>query len=79
MAVGACSALECDAAVAVTGIAGPGGAEPNKPVGTVCFGIACNGNVSSQTVHFEGDRNQVRRQTTRHALRLMENAVSASK
>ena len=79
MAVGACSALGCDAAVAVTGIAGPGGAEPNKPVGTVCFGIACNGNVSSQTVHFEGDRNQVRRQTTRHALRLMENAVSASK
>ncbi len=79
MAVGACSALGCDAAVAVTGIAGPGGAEPNKPVGTVCFGIACNGNVSSQTVHFEGDRNQVRRQTTRHALRLIENAVSASK
>lgn len=79
MAVGACSALGCDAAVAVTGIAGPGGAEPNKPVGTVCFGIVCNGNVSSQTVHFEGDRNQVRRQTTRHALRLMENAVSASK
>ena len=79
MAVGACSALGCDAAVAVTGIAGPGGAEPNKPVGTVCFGIACNGNVSSQTVHFEGDRNQVRQQTTRHALRLIENAVSASK
>lgn len=79
MAVGACSALGCDVAVAVTGIAGPGGAEPNKPVGTVCFGIACNGNVSSQTVHFEGDRNQVRRQTTRHALRLIENAVSASK
>ena len=79
MAVGACSALGCDAAVAVTGIAGPGGAEPNKPVGTVCFGIVRNGNISSQTVHFEGDRNQVRRQTTRHALRLMENAVSTSK
>lgn len=79
MAAGACRALDCDAAVAVTGIAGPAGAEPNKPVGTVCFGIACNGSVTSQTMHFDGDRNQVRRQTTRHALRLMENAVSASR
>lgn len=78
MAAGACSALGCDAAVAVTGIAGPGGAEPNKPVGTVCFGIACNGVVSSQTMYFEGNRNQVRRQTTRHALRLIKKTISAS-
>lgn len=39
MAQGACNVLACDYSVATTGIAGPGGAEPGKPVGTVCFAI----------------------------------------
>ena len=40
MAEGARMTLSCDYAVATTGIAGPTGAEPGKPVGTVCFGVA---------------------------------------
>ncbi len=71
MAEGALRELPCDVAVAVTGIAGPGGAEPGKPVGTVC--AACAGPRGSESVtwHFEGDRAGVREQTVHHALLLM--------
>lgn len=60
-------------AVAVSGIAGPGGAVPGKPIGTVCFGLArrCDEGsiiVRTQTMHFEGNRHGVRCQTVRHAL-----------
>jgi nicotinamide-nucleotide amidase len=56
-------------AVAVTGIAGPGGAVPGKPVGTVCFGWAQGRKISSETRRFRGARNSVRRQSVIHALR----------
>jgi nicotinamide-nucleotide amidase len=57
-------------ALAVTGIAGPGGGSPGKPVGTVCFGWAVRGgDIQTQTLCFPGDRAQVRLQTARHALR----------
>ena len=56
----------------VTGIAGPDGAEPDKPVGTVCFGFAertASGIViESETCHFTGDRAAVRESTVRQAL-----------
>lgn len=75
MAAGARRVLACDAAVAVTGIAGPQGGEPGKPVGTVCVAFATENEVRSAMVHFDGDRNQVRRQTTREALRMLQHAV----
>jgi nicotinamide-nucleotide amidase len=66
---------------AVTGIAGPGGGTPEKPVGTVCFGFNFRQGDSfeseTQTVHFSGDRLQVRQQTILHALSHMITFVNA--
>ena len=56
-------------AVAVTGIAGPGGGSPAKPVGTVCFGWARHGEApQTATCRFDGDRAAVRRQAVVFAL-----------
>jgi nicotinamide-nucleotide amidase len=69
MAIGALEHSEAALSVSVTGIAGPGGAEPGKPVGTVCFGFARkSGEVCSETVVFSGNRSEVREQAVAHAL-----------
>ncbi|MEG0620911.1 MAG: CDP-diacylglycerol--glycerol-3-phosphate 3-phosphatidyltransferase [Raoultibacter sp.] len=76
MALGAKKALGADVAVAVTGIAGPGGAEEGKPVGTVWFGLA-DANIRYATTRcFAGDRQQVRAQTVRFALELLARTLS---
>jgi len=55
--------------VAISGIAGPGGGTPTKPVGTVCFGwMVRGGEQRVETVHFGGDREAVRRQAVEYAL-----------
>ncbi len=59
MAEGACKALGVDVAVATSGIAGPGGGSPAKPVGTVCMAIAMPGGTYSTTLHLPGDRGRV--------------------
>ncbi|WP_428375466.1 CinA family protein [Lichenicoccus sp.] len=72
MAEGALSATRASCTVAVTGIAGPGGGSPDKPVGLVWFGIAFAGQAT--TTHrrmFPGDRADVRAQATAHALGLL--------
>lgn len=56
-------------ALSVTGVAGPGGGSPGKPVGTVCFGWAQGRRIRSDTRRFRGGRNSVRRQSVMHALR----------
>lgn len=72
MAEGAIARLDCDVAVSVTGIAGPGGAEPGKPVGTVWMGVCRKGSSAHATLlHFEGGRQQVRLQTVDAALTSM--------
>ena len=71
MAEGVRKLLKTDFAVSTTGIAGPGGGTPEKPVGTVCFGIASSGKVRSVRKHFEGDREAVRIQSVRTALELL--------
>ena len=63
---------EAQLAVAVTGVAGPGGGTADKPVGMVCFGFARRGApVVVETLHFGGDRQAVRRQSVLHALQRM--------
>ena len=55
-------------AVAVTGVAGPGGGSADKPVGTVWFGWAMPSGIISEVRHFGGDRAAVRQATVAHAL-----------
>jgi len=56
-------------ALSITGIAGPGGAMPGKPVGTVCFAWAQGRKIRSETRRFQGGRRNIRRQSVVHALR----------
>ncbi len=59
-----------DFTLAATGIAGPDGGMPNKPVGLVCFAWSMRGGVlETESVVFEGDRDSIRRQTVYHALK----------
>ncbi len=76
MAAGARQGIGTDIAVAVTGIAGPGGEEPGKPVGTVWAACATKSGCESTCFHFEGDRQEVRHATVREALRMIEAALS---
>lgn len=69
MAEGARTALKSDIAVSVTGIAGPGGGTPTKPVGLVFIGIATEEEVSAEEHFFAGDRESIRKQATDAALR----------
>ncbi len=69
MAFGAVRHSRAQVAVAVTGVAGPTGGSPAKPVGTVWFGFQVDGRLTSETVRFDGDRAQVRAATVLHALR----------
>ena len=69
MAAGAISHSDADVAVAVTGIAGPGGGTPTKPVGLVWFAWAHRGGpVQCRRFVFRGDREAVRRQSVAVAL-----------
>ena len=70
MASGALRRSKASVSVAVTGIAGPGGGTPAKPVGTVCFAWQRkNGRRHSETWRFAGNRASVRRQSVIHALK----------
>lgn len=68
MALGAVYRSHAQVSVAVTGVAGPGGGSPEKPIGTVWFGWCVNGLVSTQLQHFQGSRSDVRQATVAHAL-----------
>jgi nicotinamide-nucleotide amidase len=68
MAEGALVNSVADVAVSTTGIAGPTGAVPGKPVGTVCFGWARGDHTYTERLVFSGDRQSVREQTVKHAL-----------
>jgi len=74
MAAGALQRSRADAAVSVTGVAGPGGGSAEKPVGLVWFGLATQAGVTAESVVFPGDRSQVRAQTVAHALALLGQA-----
>lgn len=76
MAVGAARAAGAEASIAVTGIAGPDGGTPEKPVGLVYIGCSVEGEVTVTENHFKGSRMEIRKQTTGAALTLLYNCLS---
>lgn len=83
MAEGALRVTGADMAIAVSGVAGPEGGTAEKPVGTVWFGLATPETRGPGTVCelrcFKGDREQVRRQSVEHALRLALRVLRAGR
>ena len=70
MALGAKQNSGSDLSLSITGIAGPTGGSPEKPIGTVCFAWAlANDQIVSETKHFEGNRQQIRQQACDFSLR----------
>ena len=75
MAIGALARSNASLAVSVTGIAGPGGSE-HKPEGRVCFGLAREGSVITETVEFGAlGRDAVRQAAVNHAIKILFNAL----
>ncbi|MFG6423789.1 MAG: CinA family nicotinamide mononucleotide deamidase-related protein [Paramuribaculum sp.] len=74
MASGACLATGADIAIATSGIAGPGGGTPDKPVGTVCVAVASPSGLISTTLHLHGTRQRIIERATSEALLM---AISA--
>lgn len=78
MAEGACRALSVDCAVATSGIAGPGGGSPEKPVGTVWMAVAMRGTQTiSRLHHFTGTRASIIEQATEAALAMLYERLKA--
>lgn len=78
MAKGALEHSHAEVSLSVSGIAGPGGGTPLKPVGTVCLGWAAKGEPAlSRALHFSGDREEIRRQAVYASLQgLLDYLVS---
>ena len=76
MAAGALRRFDADTAIAITGIAGPDGGTPDKPVGTVCFSVAVAGAPpSTRTVLLPGNRADIRDRSTTVAMHLLRQAL----
>jgi nicotinamide-nucleotide amidase len=79
MAQGALARAPVELAVSITGIAGPGGATPTKPVGLVWFGVAVRGGTAqTERYVFPGDRAAVRTAARERALELLLSAATVS-
>ena len=77
LATGALERSRGTITVAVTGVAGPSGGSGAKPVGLVCFGWATKEGAKSESRHFEGDREAVRRKSVERALQGVLEALDA--
>jgi nicotinamide-nucleotide amidase len=76
MAAGALRRFDVDTAVAITGIAGPEGGTPDKPVGTVCFTVAlADGETSTRTIRLPGNRADIRERSTTVAMHLLRRTL----
>jgi nicotinamide-nucleotide amidase len=76
MAEGALTHSRADIAISITGIAGPGGAVPGKPVGLVYLAVASKGrDTKVERQHFDGDRSAVRGAALERALELLDSAL----
>jgi nicotinamide-nucleotide amidase len=77
MAAGALQRFGADTAVAITGIAGPGGGTPEKPVGTVCFTVKLDdGRTDTRTLRLPGNRSDVRERSTTVAMHLLRRILT---
>ena len=76
MALGASESLGADVAVSVTGIAGPGGGTPEKPVGLVYLHASGRGAELARELNLPGDREAVRRRATAAALHLLRELLT---
>jgi nicotinamide-nucleotide amidase len=78
MAAGALRRFGADTAIAITGIAGPGGGSAEKPVGTVCFSVLLgDGTTSTRTLRLPGNRSDVRERSTTVAMHLLRRVLTA--
>ena len=77
MAQGAVAHSAAQVAVAVTGVAGPSGGSPDKPVGTVWLGWHLAGQTHTEMQIFSGDRAAIRAATVRHALARLHTQLAA--
>jgi nicotinamide-nucleotide amidase len=75
MASGVRTRMGVDVGVSITGVAGPGGGTPEKPVGTFCVGVDVRGEVRSLRTSGVGDRQEVRQRATQAALSLVRKAL----
>jgi nicotinamide-nucleotide amidase len=76
MAAGALQRFGADTAVAITGIAGPGGGTPEKPVGTVCFTVKlADGSTDTRTLRLPGNRSDIRERSTTVAMHMLRRAL----
>ncbi|HET6549130.1 MAG TPA: nicotinamide-nucleotide amidohydrolase family protein, partial [Solirubrobacter sp.] len=71
LAAGARARYGADIGIGITGIAGPGGGTPSKPVGTVCLSVASATDAVERTVHLPGARSDIRDRTTTVALHML--------
>ncbi len=79
MAAGALQRFGADTAVAITGIAGPGGGTREKPVGTVCFTVLLDdGRTLTRTLRLPGNRSDIRERSTTVAMHLLRRTLSAT-
>ena len=79
MAAGALQRFGADTAIAITGIAGPGGGTEEKPVGTVCFSVMlADGGTLTRTARLPGNRADIRERSTTVAMHLLRRALNGS-
>ncbi len=78
MARGACKTLNADTAISVSGIAGPGGGTPDKPVGTVWVGLVAPDGEWARLFHFDGDRVQNKSSAADAALQFLIDYLSGN-
>ena len=76
MAVGVCERFGAQVGVSITGIAGPGGGSPEKPVGTVCMAVSAGGAIRALKVQMLGDRDEIRRRSAQAALNLVRRILT---
>ena len=79
MAEGALQNSRANITLAISGVAGPTGGTPEKPVGMVCFGWAADDfSTQTATIHYSGDRDAVRRQAVQYALQHLIDLMAVS-